>query len=83
MVDVEVLQVVVKVYRASTEIAAKKCCMGGEDGCHVDVPFTAKRDSEPSLPLVEVRYDSGFQLSRNVLEVEVYQDGDVPEQWEY
>jgi len=60
MVDVEVLQVVVKVHRASAEIAAEKCCVGGEDSCHVDVPFTAKRDSEPSLPLVEVGDNSGF-----------------------
>lgn len=48
--------------------------MCGEDGRDVDVPFTAKWNSEPSLPLVEVGDDSGCQLPRNILKMEIYQE---------
>lgn len=78
VIDVEILEVVVKVDGASAEIAAEKCCVCGEDGRDVDVPFTAKWNSEPSLPLVKVGDDSGCQLPCNILQMEAYQEGDTP-----
>lgn len=71
VIDVEILEVVVKVHGASAKIAPEKCCVCCEDGRDVNVPFTAKWNSEPSLPLVEVGDDSGCQLPRNILEMEV------------
>ena len=44
VVDVKVLEVVVKVYRAGAEVAAEQGSVGGKDGGHVDVPFPAERD---------------------------------------
>ena len=40
-IDIEVLQVIVKVNRASTEVATEESRMGGEDGRDVDLPFLA------------------------------------------
>ena len=39
VVDVEVLEVVIEVNAASTEIASKQGCMSSENGSHVDMSF--------------------------------------------
>ena len=59
MVDVEVLEVVVKVDGAGAEVAAEEGGVGGEDGAHVDVAFAAEGDCEAGLPFVEMRDDGG------------------------
>lgn len=41
MIDVEVLQIVVEVDRACTEIATEQSSMGSEYSCHIDMSFTA------------------------------------------
>ncbi len=54
MIDVKVLQIVVKVDASGTEISAQQGSMGGEDGSDVDMTFPTERDGETSLPFVEV-----------------------------
>ena len=52
--------------------------MGGKDGRHVDVPFSAERYRKAGLPLVEMRHDGGVELVGDVLRVEYEQaTGDV------
>lgn len=41
-IDVEVLEVVVEVDGAGTEVSSKKRCMRGEDCCHIDLSLSAK-----------------------------------------
>ena len=68
VVDVEVLKVVVEVNAASTEVATEQSCVGGKDGGHVNMTFANKGYCEASLPFVEVGYDSGVELARDVLQ---------------
>ncbi len=63
MVDVKVLQVVVKVHGTSAEISAEQRCMSGENSSDVDMTLATKRDSKASLPFVEVCHDSRRELS--------------------
>lgn len=57
MVNIKVLQVVVKVDTSSTEVSAKESSMGGEDGGHVNVSLAAEWNGKTCLPLVKVGYD--------------------------
>jgi hypothetical protein len=41
MIDVEILQIVVEVDGASTEVATEQSSVGSEYGGHVNMPFTA------------------------------------------
>ena len=68
VVDIEVLEVVVEVDGACTEVAAEEGSMGREDGSDVDVPLAAERDGEACLPLVEVGDDGLIELARDVLD---------------
>ena len=68
VVDIEVLEVVVEVNGAGTEVAAEEGSMGREDGSDVDVPLAAERDGEACLPLVEVGDDGLIELARDVLD---------------
>jgi hypothetical protein len=56
-VDVEVLQVVVKVDRAGAKISSEKGGMGGENGGDVNAPFLGQWQSNTSEPFVEVGND--------------------------
>jgi hypothetical protein len=58
VINVEILKIVVKVDRASTEVAAEKSSVCGEHGGDINVPLSAKRDSNTRLPLVKVSYNS-------------------------
>ena len=51
-VHVKVLQIIVKVSRSRTQVPPKQCCVGGEDGCDINSPFSAKRQGHTSQPLV-------------------------------
>lgn len=44
MINVKILQVVVKVNTASTEVTTQKSRVGGEDGGDVNVSLPTKRD---------------------------------------
>lgn len=68
MVYIEVLEVVVEVDAARTEIAAEKCRVRREHCGNIDVTFPAEGDRKAGLPLVEVRDDSGMQLPRDILQ---------------
>lgn len=67
VVDVEVLQVIVEIHRASTEVTAKQGRVCSEDCGHIDLTLSAKRDGKPSLPLVEVGNDRSARLPGDVL----------------
>lgn len=54
MLPAHVLQVVVEVHGASTQIAPQQRGMGGEDGCHRQAPGTAQTQTNACQPLVEV-----------------------------
>ena len=41
--------------------------MSGEDSGDIDVPFPAERNSDASLPFVEVRKNRGMKLAREIL----------------
>lgn len=42
MIYIEVLQIVVKVYGASTKVATEEGCVCREDGGDIDMPLTAE-----------------------------------------
>ena len=67
VVDIKILEIVVKIDAARAEVAAKECGVCGEDGGDIDVAFAAKGDREACLPFVEVGDDGGGQLARDVL----------------
>ena len=67
MVDIEVLEVVVKVDRAGAEVAAEEGGVGGEDDGDVDVLLAAEGDGEAGLPFVEVGDNGTFELAQDVL----------------
>jgi len=67
VVNVKVLEIVVEIDRASTQVATKEGGVGSEHGGDVNVPFSTERDSETSLPFVKVRDDGLVELARNVL----------------
>lgn len=57
MIDVEVLEIIVKVDGAGAEVAAEEGGMGGEDGGDVDVALAAEGNGDAGLPFVEVADD--------------------------
>lgn len=63
VVDIKVLQVVVKVDTSSTEVSSKKSCVGGEDSSHVNLALAAERNSKTSLPFVEMSNDGSVEAS--------------------
>jgi uncharacterized protein (UPF0212 family) len=67
VVDVKVLEIVVKVDAARTEIATEEGRVGGEDGCDVDVALATQRNSEPRLPFVEVGNYGSCELAGDVV----------------
>jgi hypothetical protein len=67
VIDVKVLQVVVKVDGAGAEVATEEGGVGGEDGGDIDVALPAEGNGKPRLPLVEVGDDGGIELAGNVL----------------
>lgn len=69
VVDVKVLQVVVEIDTAGTEVSTEQGSVGGEDGRDIDMPLSAEGDSETGLPFVEVGDDSGLGLSARELVV--------------
>ena len=66
-VNVEVLQVVVEIDRASAEVAAEERCVSGEDGRYVDLALLAQRKCDTCKPLVELCDDGTFLLVEDVL----------------
>jgi hypothetical protein len=67
MINVEVLQVIVKVNTSSAEITAQECSMSREHGGQVDMSLPAERDREARLPFVEVGDDGLLKITRYVL----------------
>ena len=63
VVDIEILQVVVEIHTSSTQVSTKKSSVSGKDGSYVNMPLSAKGNSETGLPFVEVGYDCGFGFS--------------------
>ena len=59
VVDIKILEIVVKIDAARAEVAAKECGVCGEDGGDIDVAFAAKGNREACLPFVEVCDDGG------------------------
>lgn len=57
MVNVKVLQVVVKVDTAGAEVSTEKGSVGGENGSNIDVSLSAQRNCKTSLPFVEMGND--------------------------
>lgn len=66
-ITIEPLQVVVKINGASTEVAAEKGSVGGEDGGDVDSSLLAKREGNTSEPLVELCNDSPLLFVVDIL----------------
>lgn len=67
VINVEVLKIVVKVDRTSTEVSTQEGGVGSEDGGDVYVSLPAERNGDPSLPFVEMRNNSGIKLSGKIL----------------
>ena len=67
VIDIKVLEIVVEVDGASTEVSAKEGSMRREYGRYVYMTFATKGDSEASLPFVEVGNDSCVELTRHIL----------------
>jgi hypothetical protein len=69
VVDIKVLKVVVEIDATGTQVSTEQSSVGGEDGGDVNVPLSAKGDSETSLPFVEVGDNGGLGLSAGELDV--------------
>lgn len=67
VINIKVLQVVVKVNTASTEVTTQKSRVSGEDSGDVNVPLPAKRDGQTSLPFMEVGNDGVVGLAGSEL----------------
>jgi hypothetical protein len=66
-VDVEVLQVVVKVDRAGAKVSSEESSMGGENSGDVNASLLGERQRDTGKPLVEVSNDSPLLLVANKL----------------
>ena len=71
VIDVEVLEVVVKIDATRTEVTTQKCGMRCENSGDIDVAFPAEGDGHASLPFVKMSYYGLFELSSDVLYVAV------------
>lgn len=71
MVDIKILQIVVKINGTGTEIAAEERCVGCEHSGDVDMSLTAKGDGDTCLPFMEVCNNSCCQLTGNVLRIKI------------
>jgi hypothetical protein len=49
-----IVQVVVEVHGASTQVTPQQCGMCGKDGCHRQAPSTRKTEPDACQPLMEV-----------------------------
>jgi len=67
LVNVEALQIVVKINRSSAQIAAKQGCVRGEDGGDIDAALFAQGERNSGQPLVEMRNDGSFRVMADVL----------------
>lgn len=67
-IDIEILQIVVEVNRASTQISPKERCMSCENSCHVNAPLLGKGQGNTGEPFVEVGYDRFFLLVADKLQ---------------
>lgn len=67
MVDIEVLEVVIEVDGTSAEVSAEQGGMRCKYCRYVDMALTTERDSEASLPFMEMGNDGGVKLTRDVL----------------
>lgn len=68
VIDIEILQVVVKINGARAEITSKQCCVGRKNSRNIDVSFAAQRNGKSSLPLMEMCDDSLRELMRHILQ---------------
>lgn len=68
-VDIEILQVVVKVDRAGAEVAAEQGSVSGENGGHVDLALLTQGESNTRKPFVELSNDSPLLLVVDILQV--------------
>ena len=67
VVDVKVLEVVVEIDAARTEVAAEESGVSREHGRDINVSLPTERDGDPGLPLVKVGNDGGGELPRDIL----------------
>jgi hypothetical protein len=68
VVDVKVLEVVIKVDGTSAEVAAEEGGMGCKYGGDVDMSLPTERDGNTSLPLMKVGDNCGGKLAGNILQ---------------
>jgi hypothetical protein len=67
MIDIKVLQIVVKVDATRAEIPSQQSSVGCENGSDVDVTLPAERDSETGLPFMEMSDDGGGKVTSGEL----------------
>ncbi len=67
VIDIKVLEVVVKVDAPCAEVSTEKGSVGGEDSGHVDLTLAAEGDGETRLPFVEMGDNGSGQLTGGVL----------------
>lgn len=66
-VHVKVLEIVVEVDRAGTEVTTEESGVGGEDGRDIHLSLLGQWKGDTREPFVEVSYHSDCGLTRNVL----------------
>lgn len=67
MVDIKVLEVVVKIDTAGTEVTPEESSMGREHGRDIHMSLPAERDGHAGLPLVKVGDDGSVELPHDIL----------------
>ena len=81
VVDVKVLEVVVKINATRAKVATQESCVRSENSGDIDVTFPAERDGHANLPFVKMGYHGPVELSSDVLHVVVNQYDDAKRWW--
>jgi hypothetical protein len=69
MIDIEILQVVIKVDRARTQVPSEKSSVGSENCSDIDTAFPTEWKCNASEPFMEMNDDSFRRFMRNKLEL--------------
>ena len=67
MIDIKILEVVVEINAASTEVAAEEGCMRCKDSGDIDVTLATEGYSETRLPFMKMCNYSSIKLTSNIL----------------
>ena len=66
-VNIKILEIVIEVDRAGTQVSSEQGCMGGEDCSDIYPSFLSQGESHPFQQFVKMSYDVSFSFVRHIL----------------